>query len=301
MVNKIFFLGIFLASFAMSNVCQAELAVGLTDNFNITNPPDSNQNLELINRQTGTTAPNGWDDYGTGNTLPGGEYDDRVIINASGQLQIVVGLNLGNVIIPGQTDLTQSSKYRISWEQGGDNDWSFAKFNSTSSGNYRDCGIMVWGSQSTVPGRVQFYLNTASQEDDLFTPAGANGLHSFIVDVNNGIMKIYVDCNNSPTWTYDVSNIGTGRSGVGAFSFSARPYNRNGQDTVAYIDNFKYEYTVVPPEQCGDIGTVYLKSDISGPNDFSDCYVNGIDLHAFVLNWLECTDPANANCYHFWE
>ena len=43
-------------------------------------------------------------------------------------------------------------------------------------------------------------------------------------------------------------------------------------------------------------GTVYLESDVSGPEGESDCYVDSYDIAELCLTWLECTDPAEPEC-----
>jgi hypothetical protein len=275
----------------------------LTDNFNISAPPDANQNIDLDIRQTGSKSPNPWEDYGTGNTLPGGEYDSQVIINSSSQLQIFVGGPVdpqGNIIIPGQTDLPQLPNYKLQWDQGADEDWSFLKFHTNSEGSYKNCGFLVWGNNSSFPGRVQFYLNNSSVYDSLnthpsgLTPTGENGLHHIEVTVLNGQMSALID--NTATVTANLVGIvgGTGTSGIGSVSFCARPY-----DEYGYLDNLLYQ--VEAPEHCGDLGTQYLVGDLSGPSNVPDCYVNLIDFSVIALQWLTCTDPAISGCDGYWK
>jgi hypothetical protein len=264
----------------------------LSDTFNISTPPDNNQNIELDTRQTGIDAPNPWEDYGTGNTLPGGAYDNRVIINASNQLEIFVPSTSGSIsaIIPGQIGLPQDSSYRLSWDQGASLDWSFVKFNTTTALSVRDCGFLVYGSK--FPGRIEFHADNLRKWDSLnthpsgFTPTGENGLHHFDVTVLNGQMTAVID--NVYTYTYDLTTIvnGTGATGIGSLSFNARGTNQYG-----YLDNVVYETLTSKPVKCGDIGTIYLAGDITGPDGVLDCYVDLYDLALLSEQWLRCNDP----------
>jgi hypothetical protein len=216
--------------------------IALSDNFNITGAPDWDQNKDLSLRQTGTTAPNPWEDYGTGNTLPGGAYDDKVIINASNQLEIFVPSTSGSIsaIIPGQIGLPQDSSYRLSWDQGASLDWSFVKFNTTTALSVRDCGFLVYGSK--FPGRIEFHADNLRKWDSLnthpagFIPTGENSLHHFDVTVLNGQMTAVID--NVYTYTYDLTTIvnGTRATGIGSLSFNARGTNQYG-----YLDNVVYQ------------------------------------------------------------
>ena len=271
--------------------------VGLTDNFNVSSVPTNDQNADLSIRQTGITAPNSWEDLGTGNTQNGGEYDGQVKINASKQLEIFVGgppdyPYQSAVIVTGQTDLPQSSQYRLKWDQGADFFWSYAGFNTNVMPATALNGILVEGEDA--PGVIVLYLNGVYATQGTFlNPIGENGLHHIEVEVNNGIMTIFID-STTPTWTYDISTFGNGKNGIGAFVFSAAPYSETG-----YFDNFSYEF--VPPQQCGDPGTVYLSGDLSGPNGKRDCKVSFYDFVVIASNWLNCTDPAKAQCYHYWQ
>ena len=44
-------------------------------------------------------------------------------------------------------------------------------------------------------------------------------------------------------------------------------------------------------DKCGDTGTDYLTTDLSGPDGVADCYVNLYDLIVFTEQWLGCTIP----------
>lgn len=61
------------------------------------------------------------------------------------------------------------------------------------------------------------------------------------------------------------------------------------------VVSFRPEDFFVPerflPDSCGDVGTAYKVSDISG-----DCYVDETDLVMFVIQWLTCNDPENPAC-----
>ena len=50
------------------------------------------------------------------------------------------------------------------------------------------------------------------------------------------------------------------------------------------------------PNHCGDLYTLTLAGDISGPAGYPDCYVDLYDLTALSQVWLECTDPKNVDC-----
>ena len=50
------------------------------------------------------------------------------------------------------------------------------------------------------------------------------------------------------------------------------------------------------PAFCGDFGTEYLDTDVS-----RDCYVNLIDFAMIADEWLNCSDPANAQCDQYWK
>lgn len=63
----------------------------------------------------------------------------------------------------------------------------------------------------------------------------------------------------------------------------------NGGPWAARVDYIRFE--LVEPAACGEEGTVYLSGDLN-----KDCAVNIEDLQMFLLNWLECTDPAQAEC-----
>ena len=60
-------------------------------------------------------------------------------------------------------------------------------------------------------------------------------------------------------------------------------------------------HMVDPPTYCGDDYTLYSDSDISGPSNEPDCYVNLYDLAAMANQWLECSDPADPDCVQYWE
>ena len=50
------------------------------------------------------------------------------------------------------------------------------------------------------------------------------------------------------------------------------------------------------PNYCGDDYTQYLAGDISGLAGAPDCYVNLHDVALMAKQWLECSDPGNADC-----
>lgn len=55
------------------------------------------------------------------------------------------------------------------------------------------------------------------------------------------------------------------------------------------------DYSIVPLE-CGDTGTGLLEADLSGPGDEADCKVDSFDLAAFMSEWLDCSNPFDAQC-----
>jgi hypothetical protein len=60
---------------------------------------------------------------------------------------------------------------------------------------------------------------------------------------------------------------------------------------VSVDQQVAYVVSVVPPEECGDAGTVYQLTDTN-----KDCYVNMKDFAQFSMEWLECTHPADPSC-----
>ena len=60
---------------------------------------------------------------------------------------------------------------------------------------------------------------------------------------------------------------------------------------VSVDQQVAYVVSVVPPEACGDGGTVYKLTDTN-----QDCYVNLKDFAQFSADWLECTHPADPSC-----
>ena len=62
-------------------------------------------------------------------------------------------------------------------------------------------------------------------------------------------------------------------------------------DKVALLDHyFSQKYAIAFP-YCGGAGTVYLSADAN-----QDCYVDLMDFGLLAGQWLECTDPADAQC-----
>ncbi len=43
--------------------------------------------------------------------------------------------------------------------------------------------------------------------------------------------------------------------------------------------------------------TCYNSSDLNITNDIRDCCVNFADFVVLALNWLECVDPTDLNCF----
>jgi hypothetical protein len=62
-------------------------------------------------------------------------------------------------------------------------------------------------------------------------------------------------------------------------------------------DNFEYEIGQgKKAAACGQVETVYLDADI-----VQNCYVDLADLGRFFLQWLACSDPAQAACDTYWK
>lgn len=57
-----------------------------------------------------------------------------------------------------------------------------------------------------------------------------------------------------------------------------------------------YGLTLPGVNACGDLGTVYLDSDIN-----RDCYVDLRDFLLLTNHWTQCTDPQNRDCDTFWS
>ena len=271
----------------------------LSDNFNASSKPTNDQNADLAIRQTGVIAQSSWQDIGMANTQTGGDYDDHVKINSAGQMQLYVDglpnyLSQSNVIIVGQKKLPQSNTYKVSWEMGCSEGWIMVWLNTNDTGlDKLDCGFMLKDNGDAI-----FYDNN---QWGIYVALGQigrgeNGLHRFDVTVINGQMTVNFD-SGFATRTYDLSNMGTGRNGIGTFGI----YAAGGSSSIgtSYFDNFLYRIPV--PSSCGVSGTLYKATDITGPNGVPDCYVNVYDFALLALQWLECTDATRpAQCDLFW-
>jgi hypothetical protein len=73
---------------------------------------------------------------------------------------------------------------------------------------------------------------------------------------------------------------------------------RNPQKPFELYSTVGFHIVQVPEyaEYCGMFGTVFLDGDVSGAADQPDCYVNAHDVVKVADQWLECTDPAQADC-----
>jgi len=58
---------------------------------------------------------------------------------------------------------------------------------------------------------------------------------------------------------------------------------------------------IIIPAACGDPGTEYLPTDVTGPSGVPDCVVDAYDLAEFMSAWLLCSDPNNPDCDPFWK
>lgn len=59
-----------------------------------------------------------------------------------------------------------------------------------------------------------------------------------------------------------------------------------------YFDDFAIvTNSPVPPEQCGDQGTIYLEGDTN-----EDCEINMLDMLDVAGDWVDCSDPQNSRC-----
>jgi hypothetical protein len=232
-------LALVLAVVALTTVAQATTYVtSLSDNFDITNSND--ENVGLATRQSGTGAPNAWEDLGWSAIYSG--YEDRIKID-NGQLTVAVcpgeAITSGPIWVVGQTDLVQASSYKVSWDQGteswwGNTTWSFVQINSNMSAiSGATCGFLVLQENT-----VQFWVDGAPALYTFnYTPTGPNGLHHFDVTVVDGHMSATVD--GHAGWDYDFNTstdpLNTKAGGIGVFKFFGSE-----QDT-AHLDNFVYQ------------------------------------------------------------
>lgn len=60
--------------------------------------------------------------------------------------------------------------------------------------------------------------------------------------------------------------------------------------------SYMYQMVAGDPSQCGDLGTQYLGSDISGVAGQRDCHVDLNDFLLLANQWMQCTDMANVDC-----
>jgi formylglycine-generating enzyme required for sulfatase activity len=145
---------------------------------------------------------------------------------------------------------------------------------------------------------------------------------TYQTNANENAWEIYDLSGNIWKWTADMSpyapNDVTTRGGSMISSTSScSSALQNHTDPVSLNATGFHIVQVLDPtssgeQYCGMLGTIYLDSDLSGPFDVPDCYVDEYDLRhfadqwlnpndfgdfaAFAVQWLECTDPANEQC-----
>ena len=96
------------------------------------------------------------------------------------------------------------------------------------------------------------------------------------------------------TWVLDIDGVSTlPRTETYSGSISCLSFRAGANRGTAYVDA-----VAGPPDRyCGDSGTVFLQTDVGGPEGTRDCYVNMHDLTVFAGDWLKCNDPADpCNC-----
>jgi len=109
----------------------------------------------------------------------------------------------------------------------------------------------------------------------------------------NGDVAAGAIAHNGGTQTISIITdvLNTGAPGIGGYNCGYDDGSPNWLYAVGRFDNFK-----VSVPACGDPGIPCDAGDIN-----QDCYVNMLDVAEFVTKWLECTDPADANCDQYWK
>jgi hypothetical protein len=71
----------------------------------------------------------------------------------------------------------------------------------------------------------------------------------------------------------------------GSFSYAGDVHGKGRIDVAPLVKILEM------PRRCGDLGTIYLPSDLN-----KDCRVNFADFGELADKWLECTDPNESKC-----
>ena len=145
--------------------------------------------------------------------------------------------------------------------------------------------------------------------DDLSASLGQVAQVSFAWDVNDGptstinsidVRSVNQDWNHARTtsipFAFPLPYVDQVRFIGGA---APDPFNPGDPNLFTGYFCFTREDDVtidIPVAACGDLGTTFLDSDIM-PIGAPDCYVGLEELVLVVSQWLECTDPAVADCY----
>jgi len=101
-------------------------------------------------------------------------------------------------------------------------------------------------------------------------------------DVNNVTAR--VSHNGASVTLSFVTTVTGGKPGMGGYNPWAYAYGE-------YDDFGIYDNTPYNPTDCDDTLAYHFDADIN-----KDCKVDFVDFAEFALDWLECTDPTNAEC-----